>query len=233
MNIKNPYHRHRFPSEIISHCVWLYYRFSLSYRDIELMMAERGLSLTYETIRYWCLKFGHLYAKQMRKRKVWGDTWHLDEVFCRINGQVHYLWRAVDQDGQVLDILVQRKRNKPAADRFFRKLKKQGYSPRSIVTDKLASYRAPRKVHFPLTRHITEKWQNNRAENSHQVTRMRERKMRKFKSLVQAQRFLSAMGEIYDHFQIGRHKTTATVYRTLLKRSLDSWRTIAQNPLSV
>ena len=91
MNTKNPYHRHRFPSEIISHCVWLYYRFSLSYRDIELMMAERGLSLTYETIRYWCLKFGHLYAKQMRKRKVWGDTWHLDEVFCRINGQVHYL----------------------------------------------------------------------------------------------------------------------------------------------
>ena len=91
MNIKNPYHRHRFPSEIISHCVWLYYRFSLSYRDIELMMAERGLNLTYESIRYWCLKFGHLYAKQMRKRKVWGDTWHLDEVFCRINGQVHYL----------------------------------------------------------------------------------------------------------------------------------------------
>ncbi len=143
------------------------------------MMAERGLDLTYETIRYWCLKFGHLYAKQMRKRKVWGDTWHLDEVFCRINGQVHYLWRAVDQDGQVLDILVQRKRNKPAADRFFRK-----------------------------------------------------RKMRKFKSLVQAQRFLSAMGEIYDHFQIGRHKTTASVYRTLLKRNFDSWRTIAQNPLS-
>ena len=142
--------------KFISHCVWLYYRFSLSYRDIELMMAERGLSLTYETIRYWCLKFGHLYAKQMRKRKVWGDTWHLDEVFCRINGQVHYLWRAVDQDGQVLDILVQRKRNKPAADRFFRKLKKQGYSPRSIVTDKLASYRAPRKVHFPLTRHIAQ-----------------------------------------------------------------------------
>ena len=91
MNTKNPYHRHRFPSEIISHCVWLYYRFSLSYRDIELMMAERGLDLTYESIRYWCLKFGHLYAKQMRKRKVWGDTWHLDEVFCRINGQVHYL----------------------------------------------------------------------------------------------------------------------------------------------
>ena len=91
MNIKNPYHRRRFPSEIISHCVWLYYRFSLSYRDIELMMAERGLDLTYESIRYWCLKFGHLYAKQMRKRKVWGDTWHLDEVFCRINGQVHYL----------------------------------------------------------------------------------------------------------------------------------------------
>ena len=98
-------------------------------------------------------------------------------------------------------MLIQRKRNKQAADRFFRKLKKQGNSPRKIVTDKLASYRAPRKLHFPLTRHITDKWKNNRAENSHQVTRVRERKMRKFKSLVQAQRFLSAMGEIYDYFQ--------------------------------
>ena len=139
--------------------------------------------------------------------------------------------RAVDQDGQVLDILVQRKRNKQAANRFFHKLKKQGNSPRKIVTDKLASYRAPRRMHFPLTHHITDKCQNNRAENSHQVTRIRERKMRKFKSLVQAQRFLSAMGEIYDHFQMDRHKTTATVYRTSLKRSLDSWHT--HSPKSV
>ena len=232
MNTKNPCHRHRFPSEIISHCVWLYYRFSLSYRDIELMMAERGLEVTYESIRYWSLKFGHLYAKQMKKRKVWGDTWYLDEVFCRINGKVHYLWHAVDQEGQTLDILVQRKRNKHAANRFFQKLKQQGVSPRKIVTDKLASYRSPRKIHFPLTPHITDRWQNNRAENSHQITRLRERKMRKFKSLSQAQRFLSAMDEIYDHFQIGRHKTTAKVYRILLNRSFELWRTIAQNPLT-
>ena len=230
MNTKNPYQRHRFPPEIISHCVWLYYRFSLSFRDVELMMAERGLNLTYESIRYWCLKFGHLYAKQMRNRKVWGDTWHLDEVFCKINGQLHHLWRAVDQDGQVLDVLVQRNRNKHAADKFFRKLKKQGFSPRKIVTDKLASYRSPSKTHFPLTPHITDKSQNNRAENSHQVTRMRERKMRKFKSLPQAQRFLSTMGQIYDYFQLGRHKTSAAAYRSWLETSMNSWRTIAQNP---
>ena len=231
MNTNNPYHRHRFPPEIISHCVWLYYRFSLSYRDIELMMAERGVELSYESIRYWCLKFGHLYAKQMRKSKSFGDQWHLDEVFCKINGQTCYLWRAVDQDGQVLDVLVQRKRNKHAASRFFNQLKRHGDVPRSITTDKLASYRLPRKQHFSLTPNITDKWANNRAENSHQMTRMRERRMKKFKSTSQAQKFLSAMREFCDHFQMNRHKTTAKVHRILLNRSLILWRTIAQNPL--
>ena len=231
MNTKNPYHRHRFPPEIISHCVWLYYRFSLSYRDIELMMAERGLELSYESIRYWCLKFGHVYAKQMRQRKSFGDQWYLDEVFCKINGQICYLWRAVDQEGQVLDVLIQRKRNKYAASWFFHKLKRHGSAPRSIITDKLASYRLPRKEHFPLTPHITDKWANNRAENSHQMTRVRERKMKKFKSITQAQRFLSAMNEFCDHFQMNRHKTTAKVHRILLNQSLHLWRTIAQNPL--
>ena len=168
----------------------------------------------------------------MKKRKVLGDTWYLDEVFCRINGKVHYLWRAVDQEGQVLDVLVQRKRNKHAANRFFQKLKRQGASPRKIVTDKLASYRSACKTHYPLTSHITDKWANNRAENSHPMTRVRERKMKKFKSMTQAQRFLSAMGEIYDHFQMNRHQTTAKVYRILLNQSLLLWRTIAQNPLS-
>jgi len=123
---KDPlYHRHRFPPEVISHCVWLYYRFSLSYRDIELMMAERGITLTYETIRYWCLKFGLTYARKIKASKQWGDTWHLDEVYCRIGGEMMYLWRAVDQDGQTIDLLVQHKRNQLAAARFLRMLRKQ------------------------------------------------------------------------------------------------------------
>ena len=135
------YKRHRFPAEIISHCVWLYFRFCLSYRDVEELMAERGVILTYEAVRYWGRKFGQAYANQLRRRRPRpGDTWHLDEVFLTINGQRHYLWRAVDQDGHVLDILVQRQRDKKAAKRFFRKLLKGlTYVPRVIITDKLKS----------------------------------------------------------------------------------------------
>jgi len=120
------YHRHRFPSEIISHCVWLYFRFALSFRDVEEMLAMRGVSLSYETVREWCFKFGQTYANRLRRKSPRpGDRWHLDEVFIRINGRVHYLWRAVDQDGEVLDILVQSRRDKRAAKKFFRKLLKE------------------------------------------------------------------------------------------------------------
>ena len=136
------YHRHRFPAEIISHCVWLYFRFSLSFRDVEELMASRGVSLTYETVREWSLKFGQTYANGLRRRSPRpGDQWHLDEVFLKINGRLHYLWRAVDQDGDVLDILAQRRRDKKAAKKFFRKLLKGlRYVPRVIITYKLRSY---------------------------------------------------------------------------------------------
>ncbi|HEV2883887.1 MAG TPA: IS6 family transposase [Pyrinomonadaceae bacterium] len=175
MNAPPLYRRHRFPSEVISHCVWLYFRFSISYRDVEEMMARRGLTLTYETIRYWCLKFGQTYANGLRRsRPRPGDKWHLDEVFLKINGQVHYLWRAVDQDGDVLDILVQSRRDKKAAKKFFRKLLKGlRYVPRTIITDKLRSYSAAIADVMPSVEHIHEKHQNNRAENSHQPTRLR------------------------------------------------------------
>src|SRR5258705_4604614 len=138
------YHRHRFPTEIISHCVWLYLRFALSFRDVKEMLAMRGVSLSYETVREWCLKFGQSYANGLRHKSPRpGDRWHLDEVFLKINGRVHYLWRAVDQDGDVLDILVQTKRDKTAAKKFFRKLLKTlRYVPRVIITDKLRSYSA-------------------------------------------------------------------------------------------
>jgi putative transposase len=158
----------------------------------------RGVSLSYETVREWCLKFGETYANGLRRKSPRpGDQWHLDEVFLKINGRLHYLWRAVDQDGDVLDILVQRHRNKTAAKKFFRKLLKGlRYGPRVIITDKLRSYSAAKSEVLPSVNHYQDKWLNNRAENSHQPTRLRERVMRRFKSAGQAQRFLSAFGII-------------------------------------
>jgi putative transposase len=196
MPIVSLYHRHRFPSEIIGHCVWLYFRFSLSFRDVEELMSNRGVSLSYETIREWCFKFGQTYANGLRRRSPRpGDQWHLDEVFLKINGRVHYLWRAVDQDGDLLDILVQSRRDKKAAKKFFRKLLKGlRYVPRVIITDKLKCYIAARAELMSSVEHDQHKYQNNRAENSHQPTRLRERVMRRFKSAGHAQRFLSAFG---------------------------------------
>src|SRR6267142_3935744 len=155
------YRRHRFPAEIISHCVWLYFRFSLSFRDVEELLAMRGVALTYETVREWCLKFGQTYANGLRRKSHrLGDRWHLDEVFLKINGRHHYLWRAVDQDGDVLDILVQSRRKK-AAKKFFRKLLKGlRYVPRVIVTDKLKSYGAAKAEVMPSVEHLQQKYQN-------------------------------------------------------------------------
>ncbi len=185
---------YRFPPEIISHAVWLYFRFSLSFRDVEELMAQRGVVVTYETVRQWCLKFGQTYANELRRRRPrCGDLWHMDEVVLTIRGKKHYLWRAVDQDGNVLDILVQSRRNKKAAKRFFRRLLKGlQYVPRMIITDKLRSYGAAKREILPGVEHRQHKRLNNRAENSHQPTRLREKKMRKFKSAKHAQRFLSA-----------------------------------------
>jgi len=151
----SPYYRHRFPAEIISHCVWLYFRFALSFRDVKKMLGMRGVTLSYETIREWCLKFGQTYANSLRRRSSRpGDRWHLDEVLLKINGRLHYLWRAVDQDGDVLDILVQTRRDKKAAKKFFRKLSKGlRYVPRVLITDKLKSYTAARADVMPSVEH--------------------------------------------------------------------------------
>jgi putative transposase len=222
------YHRHRFPAEIISHCVWLYFRFPLSFRDVEEMLAMRGVSLSYETIREWCLKFGQTYANGLRHRSPRpGDCWHLDEVFLKINGRLHYLWRAVDQEGEVLDILVQSRRDKKAAKKFFRKLLTGlRYVPRLIITDKLKSYSAAKAEVLPSVEHCPQKYQNNRAENSHQPTRLRERVMRRFKSSGHAQRFLSAFGIISSHFRPGRHFCTALVYREMMKGRVALWKVV-------
>src|ERR671910_2165027 len=213
----DPHYRHRFPAEIISHAVWLYHTFCLSFRDVELMLAERGIEVSYETIRRWCRKFAQSFANRLRRRRPRpGDRWHLDEVFIGINGVQHYLWRAVDQDGNVLDILVQSRRNKAAAKKFFRRLLKDlAYVPRVVVTDKLASYGAARREVLPSVEHRQHKRLNNRAENSHQPTRERERRMRRFKSPGHAQRFLAAYGPIGSHFRPRRHRLAAADYRQI------------------
>jgi putative transposase len=174
----------RFPVEIISHCVWLYHRFPLSFREVEEMMLERGIVVSHETIRQWCAKFGQTYASTLRRRRARpGDTWHLDEVYIKIAGKTHYLWRAVDQHGVVLDILVTSRRDATAATRFFRKLLKNlEYVPRVLITDKLGSYQAARRQMLRSVEHRRSKYLNNRAENSHQPTRARERAMKRFTS---------------------------------------------------
>jgi putative transposase len=186
---------HRFPAEIISHAMWLYYRFCLSYRDVEELLFARGVVVTYEAIRKWCGKFGQEYANQLRRRGPRpGDKWHIDEVFLTINGAQHYLWRAVDQEGHVLDILVQSRRNTQAAKKFFCKLRKGlTYVPRVIITDKLKSSGAAKQELLPSVEHRQHRYLHNRTENSHQPTRQREQRMQGFKSSGHAQRFLPRM----------------------------------------
>ena len=221
----DPYRGHRFPAEIISHTVWLYFRFTLSFRDIDELLAARGIFVTYETIRQWCLKFGRAFANELRRRRPRrGDKWHLDEMVITMNGKHHYLWRAVDQEGFTLDILVQSRRNTKAAKRFFRKLLKGlHYVPRVLITDKLKSYAAAKKTVMPGVEHRQHKGLNNRAELSHQRTRQQERQMRRFKSPRQAQRFLSAHGPINNLFYLRRHRIPAAQYRAARRDALDTW----------
>jgi putative transposase len=230
MNSPRPaYHGYRFPPEIISHTVWLYHRFSLSFRDVEDLLAERGITVTYEAIRQWCLKFGSRYARRLKRRQGrLGDTWHLDELFVTIQGRRQYLWRAVDQDGDVIDIFLQPRRDQRAAKRFFRKLLRgQGGEPRRLVTDKLRSYAAAHRAVMPDVTHSTARYENNRAEVSHQPTHQRERQMRRFKSPAQAQRFLSVHGIIGNLFRVGRHLLRAVHYRMFRARAFDSWQQVA------
>jgi putative transposase len=205
----------RFPAEVICHATWLYHLFGLSLRDVELILAERGVVVSHESIRRWCTRFGADFAARLRRRRPKpGDTWHLDEVYLRINGVLHYLWRAVDQHGVVLDILVQDRRNATAAKRFFRRLLAGlRYEPRRIVTDGLRSYGVAQHEVLPEVQHRTSRYLNNRAENSHRPTRRRERQMQRFKSPEHAQQFLSSHAMIYGHFRPRRHLMTADQYR--------------------
>ena len=225
----NPYRGFRFPVEVIQHAVWLYHCFSLSLRDVEIILAAGGVVVSYESIREWGLRFGRLFANTLKRRRAKpGDKWFMDEVFLRIQGKVHYLWRAVDQHGNVLDILVQNRRNAKAAKRFFRKLLKGlQYVPRVLVTDKLKSYVVAKREVLPGVEHRQSRYLNNRAEVSHQPTRRREWQMQRFKSARHAQRFLSAHSRIHNHFQLRRPRLTADQHRAARDAAFRTWREIA------
>jgi putative transposase len=219
------YRGFRYPAEIINHCVWLYYRFPLSFREVEEIMLQRGVVVSHETVRQWCAKFGQTYANALRRRRARpGDKWHLDEMFIKINGTIHYLWRAVDQHGNVLDILVTSRRDAKAATRFFRKLLTGlEYVPGVLITDKLGSYGVAHRRLTPGVEHRRSKYLNNRAENSHQPTRQRERAMKRFTSPGHAQRFLSAFSGISPHFRPGRHRLGAEEYRWEMADRFTTW----------
>ena len=221
----SPYRRHRFPAAIIQHAVWLYYRFNLSHRDIEDLLARRGILVTHESIRLWCNKFGPRYAHRLRRgHRGYGDTVFMDEVFVRVGGRQRYLWRAVDQDGEVVDVLLLERRDAAAAKRFFRHvLAYLRVEPRTIVTDKLGSYAVARRELLPGAGHDARRYANNRAELSHQPTRVRERGMRRFKSMFQAQQFASVHAAVSNLFNLSRHLVAADHYRALRRSAFASW----------
>jgi transposase-like protein len=219
---KISYDGYRFPPEIIQQAVWLYFRFTFSFRDVEDLLAERGIAISYETIRGWMNHFGPMIAADLRQRRPRPDTiWHLDEV----SGRMVYLWRAVDAEGEVLDVLVQSKRNKHAALKLMRKLlKKYGFVPHRMITDDLRSYGAAAHDLGIERRHERGRWKNNRAENSHQPTRRRERKMQRFKSAGSAQKFLSTHAAVYNIFNVRRHLTSAGTRRSCRAAAMNTWR---------
>jgi transposase-like protein len=219
--------RHQFPPAIIRHAVWLFFRFTLSYRGVEDLLAERGLDVSYETVRRWVLKFGPLFASELRRRRHRPTSqWHLDEMAVMIAGSQFWLWRAVDDEGEVLDLLVQRRRDKTAAVKLMRRLlKKLGFAPAVLVTDRLRSYGAAKAALGLSARHEQGLRKNNRAENSHQPVRQRERKMQRFKSPGSAQRFLSLHSAVNNTFNVQRHLTSRATLRVLRGEAFQTWRT--------
>jgi transposase-like protein len=223
---KISYAGYRFPPEIIPQAIWLYLRFTLSLRDVEDLLAERAIRVSYETVRRWVNHFGPLIAADLRKRRPKPHTtWHLDEVYLKIDGRMLYLWRAVDAEGEVLDVLVQSKRNKHAALKLMRELlKKYAFVPERLVTDDLRSYGAAVRDLRIESRYERGRWKNNRVENSHRPTRRRECKMQRFKSAGSAQKFLSIHAAVYNTFNVQRHLASAQTHRTLRAVAMSTWR---------
>ncbi len=224
------YRGYRFPAEIISYAVWLYFRFALSHRDIEELLAERGVQISSEAIRLWCRTFGPTFAAGLRRRRARAaDTWHVDEVQRKIKGTKHWWWRAVDRDGVVLDIVVQERRDQHAAERFLRRvLAGEEHEPRVVVTDKLASYPPALKRVLPSVDHRRHKGLNNRAEHSHRPVRKRERVLQRCKSPDHAQRFLEPFSAVCHHVRPRRHRLSAAQYRQIRTHRFQQWREIVR-----
>ena len=220
------YRGYRFPAEIIRRAVWLYNRFHLSHRDSEALLAERGVQVSYEAVRLWCRTFCPAIAMRLRRcRRRGAAKWHLDEVKLKIKGKQYWRWRAVDQDGLVLDILVQARRNQEASGTFLRRLVDgNGYAPRVVVTDKLVSYPPAIRRLLPGVEHRRHKGLNTRAENAHRPVRKRERVRQRCTSPEHAQQFLSPFGPISNHFRPRRHLLPALKYHVLLQTRFVQWR---------
>jgi transposase-like protein len=224
------YRGYRFPADDIQRAVWMYLRFTLSYRDVEDLLAERGVQVSYETIRRWVHVFGPHIARRLRARRSKPHgRWHLDEMFVRIDGKQMYIWRAVDAEGEVLDVLVQSRRDTAAARKLMRKLlKKHAMVPDEWVTDRYAAYGAALSdLDLTTPVHISAKRMNTRAESSHVPVRRREWKLQGFKSPASAQRFLSIHAATYNTFTIPRHLTSARTHRLLRAEAFSAWREAA------
>lgn len=231
--MQNPFRYFNSSPEIIRLAVMMYVRFPLSLRQVEDMLDERGIDISYETVRFWWNRFGPMFASEIRKKRVaaqrhWTQwRWHLDEVFVRINGETYYLWRAVDHEGEALEAFVTKKRDRKAALRFLRKAMKRNGCPKIIVTDKLRSYRAAMKVIGNEVRQQTGRWLNNRVENSHQPFRRRERAMAKFRSAKSLQKFAAIHASVNNHFNQERHLYSRKNFKLNRSAALDEWRELS------
>ena len=230
--MRNPFRYFKTSPEIIRLAVMMYVRFPLSLRQVEDLLHERGIDISYETVRAWWNRFGPVFAAEIRKQRVRHRSyslwrWHLDEVFVRINGKTHYLWRAVDHEGEVLESFVTKKRDRKAALRFLKKAMKRYGRPEVVVTDRLRSYRAAMKIIGNAERQETGRWLNNRAENSHQPFRRRERAMAKFRSTKSLQKFVSVHASIHNHFNQERHLESRENFKTYRSAALAEWRQLA------
>jgi len=225
---KSPFRYFKTSPEIIRLAVMMYVRFPLSLRNVEDLLHERGINICHETIRYWWNRFGPMFAAEIRKRRVQSHAysnwrWHIDEVFVKINGETHYLWRAVDHEGEVLESFVTKRRDRKAALRFLKKMMKQYGVPKMIVTDHLRSYRAAMSKLGNATKQNTERWLNNRAENSHLPFRRRERAMQRFRTTRSLQKFTSIHSSVENHFNQQRHLISRDDYKTKREAALNEW----------
>lgn len=229
MNKKNPFKYYKTSPEIIKLAVMYYIRYPLSLRQVEDILHERGIDVCHETIRYWWNKFGTLFSKEMKEKanhRASNWRWHIDEVFVKFNGETHYLWRAVDHEGTILDCYVTKRRNRKAALKVLKKLMSRHGKPKEIVTDKLPSYKAALRNIGAMNLQNTEQYKNNQVENSHLHFRRRERGMNKFRSMKSLQKFISIQSVFQNHFNHQRHLENRHNFKNLRQNSVDPWRTI-------